>query len=129
MVLSTYNKGAVSEYRAAAYFGEQGYEIFWNPTNGLRYDFIAFGDEGAIKVQVKTASWLNQNGSKYLRASIRPKRPYKKGDFDFLVLVAPDRRLWVIPYDDVPKRSYVYLERIDNTGQRKEGRWTQCQMI
>ena len=130
MQTTTTTKGAVSEYRSAAWFSEQGFEIFWTPSGAGPCDFIAIRGSESQRVQVKTAHWCQQGGSRYLRGPVQPRKgQYKDGDYDLLAIVCPDRRVWIIPYKEVPETYYIYLERINKHGDTKEYGWKKCQVI
>lgn len=112
---SNHRRGAVSEYTAAAAFSQQGWEIFWPPSGSGAADFVAVRDDESCRVQVKTARWMEKARSRFLRATIKtPTRTYKSGDFDYLAVVAPDGRVWVIPFDELPDTTLIYLERHRN---------------
>ena len=75
-------RGAACEYIAAAEFSSQGWTIFWTPTGSSATDFIIDKRGETFRVQVKSASWIIQGGSEYLRASVRARRKYTKDDYD-----------------------------------------------
>ena len=104
-------RGAACEYIAAAEFSKRGWTIFWTPTGSSAADFLIDKKGTTLKVQVKSASWSEQGGSKYLRAGVKARRKYTKDDYDLLVVVDPDERIWSIPFEEVPKTSSIYLEK------------------
>ena len=118
----TATRGATSEYLAAAYFSSNGYEVFWPNGCSSAADFVADRSGVSFRVQVKTASWVEYRGVSYLRANLRSSRSsYKPGDYDLLAAVARDGRIWVIPFEDLPKKSTLYLER--SGGRAKDYGW------
>lgn len=104
-------RGASCEYMAAAVFSDLGWTVFWTPTGSSPCDFIINRGKETKRVQVKSASWMEQAGTRYLRAFIRPRRRYTRDDFDLLVAVAHDGRVWSIPFRSLPKTATLYLER------------------
>jgi len=108
-------RGASSEYKAAALFSSQGWSIFWTPNGFSSCDFIMISGGEIKKVQVKTAHWCTRNNSRFLRSTIRASKEYIASDFDLMIIVDPDGRMWAIPYEHIPTTSNIYLEK------RKDG--------
>ncbi len=105
----THRRGASTEYKAAAYFAERGWEVFWPPSGSSPCDFIISRQSETQKVQVKTATIWTRSGSTYTRVRLGGKVLYKPGDFDLLVAWAPTDRLWVIPFEALPDKTMIYL--------------------
>lgn len=115
-------RGAACEYTAASVFSDLGWTVFWTPTGSSPCDFLINREGKTKRVQVKSASWMEQGGTRYLRASIRARRRYTKTDFDLLVVVAPDGRVWSIPFGFLPKTAMLYLEKDKSGVLHKYGR-------
>tara|TARA_R100000808_G_C2140275_1_gene148078 strand:- start:498 stop:881 length:384 start_codon:yes stop_codon:yes gene_type:complete len=101
--------GSANEYRAAAYFAEKGWEVFWPPTGKSPCDFVVVRNEETKRIQVKTASNWSQGNSDYIRVQL--PQTYQPGDFDLLVAVAKEGRMWIIPQDKLPQTASLYLEK------------------
>ena len=114
-------KGSASEYRAAAYFSEHGWEIFWPPTGSSPCDFVMVKEKQTQRVQVKTAVSWTKGPSTYLRVKLGGRNTYKEGDFDLLGVVGPDSRIWVIPFNKLPDRTMIYLEKHNGPRKRDYG--------
>tara|TARA_Y100001963_G_scaffold105490_1_gene145676 strand:+ start:691 stop:1086 length:396 start_codon:yes stop_codon:yes gene_type:complete len=114
-------RGSASEYTAAAYFSEHGWEIFWPPTGASPCDFIMVKEDQTQRVQIKTAVTWRKGPSTYLRVKLSGNNNYKPGDFDLLGVVGPESRMWVIPFDKLPERSMIYLEKHNGPRERDYG--------
>lgn len=96
---------------AEAYFYRSGYEVFRPTSTHSRIDFIAYKDNKALRVQVKTASWVWRDGYKSLQGAFGcSKATFKElkrvEAFDVIVMVSKDEgSIWVIP-----------LAELDNVG-------------
>ncbi len=115
-------RGAACEYAAAAYFASQGWTIFWTPNGINPCDFIMRRDGETKGVQVKSASWLEKGGTRYLRSSLRSRRTYVESDFDLLVIVGPAGRIWSIPFGYLPGTATLYLEK-ERDGEVEQYEW------
>ena len=119
-----HRRGTACEYIAAAHFANQGWTIFWTPNGISPCDFI-MRRKGITKgVQVKSAAWHEKGRTRYLRASLRSRKAYVKSDFDFLVVVDPQSRLWSIPFGSLPDTALLYLEK-ERDGDVDKYEWEQ----
>ena len=121
---SSHRKGQTSEYMAACWFSDQGWEVFWSNLGQSSVDFLVVHDNEVKSVQVKSAiSTFTKNGSERLRVNLRagrrkPRR-YKAATFDLLVVCAKDGRIWVIPEKYIPKVTQFTLIGTDSKGFNK----------
>lgn len=121
-------KGAISEFRAAIWYLDQGYQVFFPSCDGNVVDFVAYkpGYRPEL-VQVKTAHWIESSGNRYLqlrlgrtrrnsgkrnRVEIRDWDPSNPEDhYDFLIAVYQNR-LWRIPKNEFPTgKKTLYLDK------------------
>lgn len=108
--------GYISEQKAALYFAELGYIIYWPNHSQSSCDFIACKDEELIRIQVKSAYWMtNPTGKNYLQATVKKGSSgldsYTKQHCDLIVAVAKDGRIWVIPIEDIGKIQMIVLDK------------------
>jgi hypothetical protein len=120
--LSKHRNGATGELKAAAYFSEQGYEIYspWYGAGSI--DFIAVKQQEIIRVQVKSAYWTRRpSGCEYLQVTIRKgaggNQSYTKEDCDVIVVVH-ENKLWQFPVEAVIGKMTINLERKQYVRQR-----------
>lgn len=118
-------KGAISEFRAAIWYLEQGYQVFFPSCDGNVVDFVAY-KPGCLPelVQVKTAHWIESSGNRYLQLRVGRTRGSRRGvmtrdwdpdnpedHYDYLIAVYEDR-LWRIPKAGFPVgKKTLYLEK------------------
>ena len=107
-----HRNGLNAELRAALYYSEQGYDIYWPHTGQGSIDFIINKGVDTQRIQVKKAYITKRpTGTWYLQATIRkgcgskPFEKYTKKDCDNVVVVSDDG-LWIIP-----------IEKLENYGQ------------
>ena len=112
-----HRRGQTSEYTAACWFSEQGWEIFWSNLGQSSIDFLIVRDNVVQAVQVKSAIKVSSpNGTEYLRVNMgrgreKKRALYTKFSYDILCVCAPDGRIWVIPEKHVPKKFQLTLIR------------------
>ena len=107
--------GTYIEMVAATYFSSLGNDIYWPLPGHTKADFIRDTGDTLLKVQVKKATWSTNGYYKYLQARLtsRNKNPnpkYKKGDFDEVVFVDDELRIWVAPFLDIEGLTSVCLD-------------------
>lgn len=112
---STHIRGAVSEYRAASWYIERGFNVYWPAVHAGEVDFLIEKDGKYQRVQVKSAGW---DGA-YLRAVIHSKRSggYTADSFDLLVIVY-EERLWEIPWNGSGLPNRIRLAKRGDPGWR-----------
>ncbi len=100
---------------AAAYFAEQGWEVYWSPNNNGPADFLITRGAVTQRVQVKTASLWTKGLKVYTRAKLCKSNGdlYETDDYDILAAVAADGRMWIIPHDKLPRTKALYLHMDD----------------
>lgn len=111
-------KGLANELLAANHFAEQGYQIYFPLATQSKCDFIIERDSKLQKVQVKTAAWNKPPRSphKYLQCRLVSRNQqgykgfYKEGDFDVIVFVSPEKRMWTCYYEDIAGLTSVCLD-------------------
>lgn len=117
-------KGAVNELKAAIWYIDNGYQIFFPAGDGGIVDFVAYkpGERPRL-VQVKTAHWITSNGHRYLQLRIGrtrgrdeprdwdPDRP--EDQYDDLFVVYEDQK-WLVPREQFPVgKKTLYFGRGD----------------
>jgi hypothetical protein len=113
--MDNHKSGSHAELVAASYFASLGNDIFWPLPGHTKADFIRDNQGTLLKVQVKKASWSPSGYHRYLQARLtsRNKNPnpkYIKGDFDEVVFVDDEERIWVAPFDDIEGLTSVCLD-------------------
>ncbi|QDP57803.1 MAG: hypothetical protein Unbinned7358contig1001_29 [Prokaryotic dsDNA virus sp.] len=116
-----HRKGSAAEYMAAAYFSSQGWELFWTPTGTSPCDFVMVKGEETKRVQVKAAGVWTKSGSTYTRVRLGGNNTYKPGDFDILAVVEGPSRMWIIPFEELPGKATLYLEKVGGAFERDYG--------
>jgi len=114
----THLVGQANELLAATHFAEQGYIIYWPAATQSKCDFVIERDGKLQKVQVKTAAWNKPKNSpfKYLQCRLVSRNNYgyksfyTKGDFDIIVFVSPEKRMWACYYEDIKELTSVCLD-------------------
>lgn len=56
-MIPRHKSGTVAELKAATYFAEQGYDVFFPITLNPKADLIVSRGDTTLKVQVKKATW------------------------------------------------------------------------
>ena len=107
-----HQNGFLAELKAATYYAEQGYEIYWPAVTQSSCDFIAVREGKIDRVQVKKAYWFTKpTGTSYLQVTTRKGSgnsgysTYTSNDCDSVCIVF-EEQLWIIPVE--------YLEGIQN---------------
>ncbi|AGF91032.1 hypothetical protein SXHG_00010 [Synechococcus phage MRHenn-2013a] len=106
--------GVKSELRAAIWFSERGYSVFFPLLTQSRVDFVVIKGPECIRVQVKTATWSISGKYKYLQVRLKsrdrqPKQLYSKEEVD-VIFVIKDDNYWMIPIGDVEGLTSLCLE-------------------
>lgn len=121
-MIPTHQAGSVAELKAATWFVEQGYDVFFPITINPKADFVAVKDE-TLKVQVKKATWSRTGDYEYLQVRLIGKkagdsqRVYKLQDFDVMVVVSEDK-MWYIPVADVIGKTSLFLDSTNLTPRK-----------
>jgi len=107
--------GYISEQKAALYYAQLGYLIYWPNCTQSPCDFIACKEDEVLRIQVKSAYWSkNSKGLEYListvRKGCRQQNFYSKKDCDTVVIIYEDR-VWVIPVEELNNESNITLDR------------------
>lgn len=89
--------GMISEYRAAVYYLENGYQVYWPAIQQSVVDFIIEKDKEFQKVQVKTASWNRAGPNSYLQCRTHTKNKYSAVDGYDILFIISDIGYWEIP--------------------------------
>ena len=120
--MKSHQLGAANELRAAAYFLEEGYNVFWPAVQQSMVDFVIEKDGFYQRVQVKSATWNRQRSNTYLRIAIKTsaKSPYQSDSFDLLVGVHRNT-LWLIPWEEVHERGSLLLGKEGSPEWSQEG--------
>lgn len=111
---SKHRNGSIAELKAAVWYMENGFEVFWPQTPQGAVDFIAMRGQETVRVQVKSPYWFERpSGARYLQATVRkgsssPYSTYTKEDCDEICLVC-DEGVWVIPVECIKEVHTVNL--------------------
>lgn len=102
---SRHSSGLVGELKAATWFAEQGYEIYWPSLTQSAVDFIAAKGKEILRVQAKNAYWMQRpSGARYVQVTIRKGsggfKTYTEEDCD-IIAVVHEESLWIFPVYDV----------------------------
>lgn len=122
-MIPSHQTGTLCELKAAAYYVERGYDVFFPITINPKCDFVASKAKKILKVQVKKASWSKSGKFKYLQVRLIGKKEgdfqkiYKLEDFDVLIVI-DGPNLWEIPVEDVIGRTSLCLAS-NNPNPRK----------
>lgn len=111
MAKHTHQLGAANELRAASYFLEEGYNVYWPAVQQSLVDFVIEKAGYYQRVQVKSATWNSPRPTTtYLRLPIKTSAacPYLPDSFDLLVGVHKDR-LWIFPWEEVCDQGSILL--------------------
>lgn len=112
-------KGASNELRAASYYLDLGFQVYFPVCQQGAVDFIVDkGSQGLLKVQVKTATWVKAGNNKYLQSRTRLTNKYqdiKPIELYDIFFVVSDSGLWEIP-SSLIKSSNLCLQ---NTGKNR----------
>lgn len=122
---SRHTSGLVGELKAATYFAENGYEIYWPALTQSTVDFVAIKNTDIKRVQVKNAYWMERpSGARYVQATIRKgsggSKTYTELDCDLIVIVHEDS-LWVFPVDIVTKYKTINLAKAQQIRKSRKG--------
>ena len=107
MMHKTHKRGAVSEYQAATWFSEQGWEVYWSNLGQSAVDFIISRENDVHTIQVKPAIKVPADGeTQYLKVNLThgsgKGQLYRDNTFHILAACSEDGRIWVIPFDCLP---------------------------
>ena len=129
---NTAKKGEITEIMVLARLIELGYSCLIPWGHDHRYD-IAIDDDGKlIRVQCKTARYLEEQGCldfntaiTYARVGGKPHiRKGYKGEADYFGVYSPDTgKVYLVPVDDVPSHSAILRLYETKNNQQKGVRW------
>lgn len=105
---------------AASYFVLNGFQVWTPQIQQSKVDLLLTRGREVVKVQVKTAYWIERGDNRYLSCNIHGdtrSTDYTKDEFDILAVVGPDgTRLWEIPWRKVfGKIRTLTLDRVGPT--------------
>ena len=129
---NTARKGEITETIVLAKLVELGYECLLPFGHDSRYD-IAIDDDGKlIRVQCKTARYLEQRGCiefntsiTYARVGGKPHiRKGYKGEIEYFGVYSPDTgKVYVVPIEDTPECSMMLRLQPTKNNQEKGVKW------
>ncbi len=109
-----FHTGLSTELYAASWFANKDYSIYWPMATQSRCDFLIEKEGIFQKVQVKKATWAQVGPYKYLQCRLGPKRPgappYREGDYDLMVFICDDKRIWIAQYEELKNLVSVCLD-------------------
>ncbi|MCB0627937.1 MAG: hypothetical protein KDC43_29430 [Saprospiraceae bacterium] len=105
--------GMISEYKAAQFFTEIGWRVYWCFESQSKDDFIINKGNIFKKVQVKTATWSRSGKYKYLQCRVSnrnryPNPKYVVEDFDLIVFIDGDN-IWIADITEILGMNSVAL--------------------
>ena len=109
-----FNIGLSTELYVASWYSEKGYAVYWPLSTQSRCDFIIEKDDVFQKIQVKKATWSKTGPYKYLQCRLKNRNKhaswYTEGDYDLIVFVDDQKRMWIAPFDEVNNLISVCLD-------------------
>lgn len=106
--------GAATEAFVASYFLENRYAVYWPALTQSRCDFVIEKDGTFQKVQIKKATWSKTGKYRYLQCRLMNRNVhskwYEKGDYDLIVFVDDDKRMWIARFEEVNHLVSVALD-------------------
>lgn len=118
-MIDSFNIGVAAEMYAASVLIEKGYDVLLPFDRRGKYDLAGIGpDKEFVKFQVKRANWIKppHTTSGYLRVQTASKGvSYTKEDIDYFIFVCPERRVWMVPVEELlNKRTVILDKRVTN---------------
>lgn len=120
-----HTNGLVGELKAATYYVEAGYEIYWPALTQSGVDFIAVKGRETQRVQVKNAYWMKRpSGAKYVQVTTRKgaggNKTYTREDCDIVVVVFEDS-LWAFPVEIIEKYKTINIAKAQQIRKSRKG--------
>ena len=114
-MIDSFNIGVAAEFYAASVLIELGYDVLLPFDRRGKYDLAAVNKNGDfLKFQVKRANWVipGHTTSFYLRVQTASKGvSYTKKDIDYFLFVCPDKRMWMVPVEEVNSYRVLTLDK------------------
>lgn len=117
MLTPSHLTGGASELKAATYYLELGYQVYFPIVQQGKVDLIIedFTNKTLARVQVKTAYWNVFGSHEYLQCRTRTVNKYQTlpidMNYDILVIIFGDE-LWVIPASVVTSSNITLRDRV-----------------
>lgn len=106
MLTPSHLTGGTSELKVAIYYLGLGYQVYFPVVQQGKVDLIVedFAKNVLVRVQVKTAYWMNSSGHQYLQCRTRTVNKFQTlpnaMNYDVLAIVFGEE-LWIIPAEVV----------------------------
>lgn len=114
-MIDSFNIGVAAEFYAASILIELGYDVLLPFDRRGKYDLAAIDKKGKLlKFQVKRANWVSpkHTTSSYLRVQTTSKgTPYYKKDCDYFLFVCPEKRVWMVPTENLLGFKVITLDK------------------
>lgn len=113
-MIDPFNIGVAAEFFAASVLIEKGHDVLLPFNRRSKYDLASMKDGEFYKFQVKRANWVSppNTTSKYLRVQTQSKGiKYEKEDIDYFLFVCPERRMWMVPVEEVNHFRIITLDK------------------
>lgn len=122
---SKHKNGTIAELKAAVYYEEKGWTVFWPTSSQSPCDFIAACGVMNLRIQVKAAyKFTRPSGCSYVQVTIRKgsggSKKYTEEDCDLIVVVYEDR-IWVFPREDIIPYTTINLENGQKLRKKTKG--------
>ena len=122
---SKHKNGTIAELKAALWYEEKGWTVFWPTSTQSPCDFIAACGKINLRIQVKSAYWMKRpSGCTYLQVTIRKgsggHKKYTEEDCDLVIVVYEDK-LWVFGPEVYNKYTTINLENGQKFRQKSQG--------
>lgn len=112
--IDPFNLGVAAELYAASVLIDLGYDVLLPFDRRGKYDLAGYCDGKLNKFQVKRANWISppHTTSQYLRVQTQSKGiPYTEEDIDYFLFVCPERRMWMVPVNEVNSYRILTLDK------------------
>ena len=124
---SKHKNGTIAELKAALYYEEHGWSVFWPTSSQTPCDFIAVNGKTVLRIQVKSGyEFKRPSGRGYIQSTIRKgsggNKRYSNEDCDLIVVVYEDA-IWVIPVEDTRNYTTINLQNLQEVRKSYKPRW------
>lgn len=122
---SKHKNGTIAELKAALYYEEKGWTVFWPTSSQSPCDFIAACGKVNLRIQVKAAYWTKRpSGCTYLQVTMRKgaggSKRYTSEDCDLIVVVHEDK-IWIFGQEISEQYTTINLENGQKIRKKTEG--------
>lgn len=131
--MKTKEKGELAEAKILARFLELGWPVSIPFGDNCRYDMIVEREGKLLKVQCKSA-WYVENGTLHFNtcshnskgANRNKKRHYTSDEIDIVAVYSPHtEKCYLLSVDDLPRSTAILRIKASANGQTKDIRWAE----